>query len=157
MLEAYAAHADAFTSSVEERAPLPLAWWADRLQPGDEVSDEVLGAFDGDRLVGAAGLHVENRPKLRHKGILFGMVVVPEARGRGVGEGLVAAVLERARARGLRAVGLTVTEGNEAAQRLYARCGFVAFGTEPLAIAHEGRFLGKVHMTYDLGACDLGT
>jgi hypothetical protein len=31
MLEAYAAHPDAFTSSAVERAALPLAWWERRL------------------------------------------------------------------------------------------------------------------------------
>ena len=30
MLEAYEAHADAFTSSVAERAALPLDWWQSR-------------------------------------------------------------------------------------------------------------------------------
>ncbi len=31
MLEAYECHPDAFTSSVAERAQLPLSWWQKRL------------------------------------------------------------------------------------------------------------------------------
>ncbi|MGE5667380.1 MAG: GNAT family N-acetyltransferase, partial [Betaproteobacteria bacterium] len=34
MLEAYAAHPDAFTSTVGERAALPIAWWEARLAEG---------------------------------------------------------------------------------------------------------------------------
>ena len=37
-------------------------------------------------------------------------------------------------------------EGNDAAQKLYARCGFETFGIEPFAVKVDGRFLSKVHM-----------
>jgi RimJ/RimL family protein N-acetyltransferase len=65
----------------------------------------------------------------------------------------VRAALAAARARpGVRVVTLTVTEGNDAAVGLYARCGFRAFGTEPLAIATPAGFRSKVHMWLDLAA-----
>jgi GNAT superfamily N-acetyltransferase len=47
-------------------------------------------------------------------------------RGRGVGACILAEVLERARARGCRAVRLDTNERNEAASRLYLRAGFSA-------------------------------
>ena len=52
---------------------------------------------------------------------------------------------------GVRVVQLTVTDTNEAARRLYERCGFAAFGTEPLALRFGDGFAGKVHMWREVG------
>ena len=48
-------------------------------------------------------------------------------------------------------VQLTVTEGNAAAQALYASCGFISFGTEPLAVRLGDGYVAKVHLWCDLG------
>ena len=151
MLEAYERHPDAFTSSVAERAALPQSWWEARLAEGIEPRDLVLGTFDGDQLTGVAGLAFETREKARHKATLVGMYVPTRYRQAGIGRRLVDAVLDHARSRtGVRVVQLTVTDGNAAAQSLYERCGFVAFGIEPLAVAVGARFVSKVHMWCDL-------
>jgi len=152
MLEAYVRHPDAFTSSAEERAALPLAWWEARLDESPRAGQVVLGAFDGDRLAGAAGLEFESRAKARHKAHLFGMYVAPDARTGGHGRQLVQGLLDVAAAReGVKLVQLTVTEGNAAAQSLYERCGFAVFGVEPFAVALDGRYLSKCHMWRLLG------
>jgi len=52
------------------------------------------------------------------------LVVDPAARGRGVGELLVRACLERARAAGKRRMVLSTERGMHAAHRLYERLGF---------------------------------
>lgn len=52
------------------------------------------------------------------------LAVVPEARGRGVGEALAAACIERARSDGRAAVVIHSSPWMEAAHRLYARLGF---------------------------------
>ena len=153
MLEAYARHPAAFTSSAEERGALPLAWWESRLDVAPNASTVVLGAFDDDRLAGAAGLEFETRAKARHKATLFGMMVPESSRGRGIGQALVEAALALARARdGVLQVNLTVSDGNMQAQALYERCGFVVFGVEPLAIAVGATFVAKIHMWCDLRA-----
>ena len=153
MLEAYAAHPDAFTSSVAERAALPLSWWGGRLADGDSPAELVFGATDGSALLGVAGLAFEKREKARHKATLFGMYVPPAGRGQGVGQKLVEAVLAYARTcDGVRIVQLTVTHGNRPAEALYTRCGFVPFGLEPMAVAVGTAFVVKVHMWCDLGA-----
>lgn len=151
MLDAYARHPDAFTSSAAERAALPLAWWEARLAPGPDARECVIGAFvhDGtaEALAGVAGLSFEAREKVRHKATLFGMVVSPLHRGAGIGQALVEAALAEACARpDVHRVLLTVTEGNRAAEALYARCGFVAFGVEPQAVAVADGYVNKVHM-----------
>lgn len=52
------------------------------------------------------------------------VVVDPAARGRGIGEALVRAALERARREGAAQVDLTSRAEREAANRLYQRVGF---------------------------------
>lgn len=52
------------------------------------------------------------------------VVVDPAARGRGIGEALVRAALERARREGAGGVDLTSRPEREAANRLYQRVGF---------------------------------
>jgi ribosomal protein S18 acetylase RimI-like enzyme len=59
---------------------------------------------------------------------LISMWVAPEARGRGIGDALVAAVAAWARDRGLRRVFLDVGEQNRSARALYERAGFVSSG-----------------------------
>ncbi len=152
-LRAYAFAPDAFVATVDERAAKPESFWAARVNDAPDAAELVVGAFDGDTLVGSAGLEFAGRPKTRHKASLFGMFVAPEHQGRGLGQALVQAALAQARARpGVRVVTLTVTEGNARAEGLYARCGFVRFGVEPLAMRDlaTGAYFAKVHMQCDL-------
>jgi ribosomal protein S18 acetylase RimI-like enzyme len=151
MLAAYEHHPDAFTSSASERAALPMSWWESRLGEAPLASEVVFGAFEAHRMVGVAGVSFEAREKAKHKATLFGMYVPSEFRHRGVGRGLVLAVLDHARSRsGVMLVQLHVTQGNAAAQSLYERCGFVPFGLEPFAVAVGPTFISKVHMWCDL-------
>jgi RimJ/RimL family protein N-acetyltransferase len=59
---------------------------------------------------------------------LISMWVAPGARGKGVGEALIAAVVRWARAQSAARVSLDVWEFNERAIALYKRCGFVDDG-----------------------------
>jgi ribosomal protein S18 acetylase RimI-like enzyme len=59
---------------------------------------------------------------------LVSMWVRPSARGRGVGESLIEAAADWAKARDYDTLFLWVTESNAAARRLYERCGFTATG-----------------------------
>jgi L-amino acid N-acyltransferase YncA len=80
------------------------------------------------------------------------MYVPADRRGTGVGRRLVETTLDHARARGARVVQLTVTDGNDAARDLYERCGFVAFGVEPMAMALGPAWHAKVHMWRDVAS-----
>lgn len=152
MLEAYALHPDAFSSSVAERAALPLSWWQARLSEEPLAAQQVLGVFQDGGLAGVAGLTFESREKLRHKATLFGMYVPARCRQQGLGRRLVQAVLAQAAGRpGVRLVQLTVTQGNDAASALYARCGFVPYGVEPYAVAAGTAYVAKIHMWCNIG------
>ena len=99
-LRALADHPEAFTSSVEEEdSAAGDARLARRLAGSGE---RMLGAFEADALVGTIGLSVDPRAKVRHRGLVVGMYVVPEQCGRGVGRALVEAQIAQARADGAR-------------------------------------------------------
>jgi RimJ/RimL family protein N-acetyltransferase len=147
MLDAYAQHPEAFTSSASERAAQPLDWWVQRLAEDPSAPQRVHGALDVNELIGAAGWSIEPREKIRHKAVLFGMYVRPGHRGTGIGRRLVDAVLADLRTVSqIRQVVLTVTAGNRQAQSLYEACGFVPFGLEPRAIRVGDRYHDKVHL-----------
>jgi ribosomal protein S18 acetylase RimI-like enzyme len=105
---------DAFGSTLEREQGRPDADW-------DFWVRDSLIAFDGDTAVGMANLKLESDGAQ-----LFGMWVAPEARGKGVGEMLVNALIERA---GDRPITLCVAETAPAARRLYERLGFAPTGT----------------------------
>ena len=117
----------------------------------------VVGAFDEEQLlIGVAGFYREKHLKLRHKGVIWGMYVAPEARGRGVGRALLAAVIERARSlAGLEQIVLDVVTVNEAARRLYRAQGFEVYALERRAMKQAGVYYDVEHMMlrlYETGA-----
>jgi RimJ/RimL family protein N-acetyltransferase len=54
----------------------------------------ILGAFDGDQLVGIAGLRRDRGKKIHHTAILWGIYVIPHYRARGMAKSLVKAILD---------------------------------------------------------------
>jgi RimJ/RimL family protein N-acetyltransferase len=114
---------DAFASTYAREETLDETAWRARIARGGsflayvpEISaSEPVGLVGGyDTEPGTVGL--------------ISMWVRPQARGHGVGEALIAAVLDWAQARHLRSVHLWVTDNNKAARRLYERCGFKPTG-----------------------------
>jgi GNAT superfamily N-acetyltransferase len=146
MLQAYELAADAFTSTVEERAAEPDAFWIKRIGEPTGLG-AVFGAFNDTALVGTVALEFSAKPKTMHKALVIGMYVVPEARGTGASRGLLAAAIDCAKAReGMRQLTLTLTEGNDPALHLYQKAGFESFGVEPAAILTPEGYKAKVHM-----------
>jgi len=77
---------------------------------------------------------------------LVSMWVRPQARGHGIGQALVQAVVGWARARGASRVHLWVTENNGHARLLYERCGFRPTAErQPLPSDPEVTEIGMVH------------
>lgn len=98
------------------------------------------------QLVGSAILWHQPREKLRHKASINGVYVEPSARGTGLAQQLLEAVLAHARQGGLRQLYLGVTAGNAPAQRLYTKLGFVEYGREPAALCVDGVYYDEVLM-----------
>lgn len=112
----------------------------------------MLGAFIEDKMVGTARFVRETGRKVRHKGGVFGMYVVPEARGHGVGRALLEKILPLSgQLAGLEQLHLSVTEQNTAAKSLYLSCGFELYTTEPRALKIGSHYLNELHLLRYLG------
>jgi RimJ/RimL family protein N-acetyltransferase len=146
-LQALATEPAAFGASFEEEQHHTVDAVAKRMAGQPDAF--VLGAFEGDTLVGLVGFGREGMLKLRHKGFIWGMFVAPSHRGHGLGAALLQEALGRARANpGLRRVNLYVNAQNLQAIRLYERCGFVVYGREPQAMLINGVFHEELLMTW---------
>ena len=135
---------EAFGSTFERENTQPLAWFCDRLR-----DSQVFGAFRSTELLGVAGFRGRNGEKERHKGLLWGMYVRPNARKTGVGRQLVEAVIDYARDR-VEVIQLSVVSGNERARRLYGSLGFVEYGLEKKSLKQDGRYYDEILMALDL-------
>jgi RimJ/RimL family protein N-acetyltransferase len=137
---------EAFGSTFEAEFTKPLAWFFDRLS-----NSQVFGAFYGTQILGVAGFAIRDGHKEAHKGLLWGMYVRPEARGTGVAQRLVEAVIAFARLR-VEVIQLSVVVGNEPARRLYARLGFVEYGIERNSLKYDGKYYDEILMAKELTA-----
>jgi ribosomal protein S18 acetylase RimI-like enzyme len=133
-LEALRKNPEAFGSTFETESAQPPAWFEAVV-----VRADIFGAFLDDVLVGIAGYAAQEGSKQAHKAQLWGMYVRAAGRNLGLGERLVAAVLDHARGR-VEAVQLTVVSDNAAARRLYDAMGFVEYGYEKRALKQDGRY-----------------
>jgi RimJ/RimL family protein N-acetyltransferase len=103
-----------------------------------------LVADDAGRIVGWCDIRRETIPVYAHVGHL-GMGLLPEYRGRGVGERLIRASIDAARAAGLERIELTVFARNVRAAALYRKVGFAHEGTRVRGKKLDGEY-DDVHM-----------
>ncbi|QFU15657.1 GNAT family N-acetyltransferase [Microvirga thermotolerans] len=130
-LQALANAPEAFGASYEEEAGQTLDGIRARI--GGHSANRIFGAWSSGRLVGMAGFAARERLKSRHKGIMWGVYVRPDWRGRGLGEALVRQVIDHA---ALHVVVLEAAVGlhNESARRTYHKLGFRPYGIERKAL-----------------------
>ena len=147
---ALAHHEEAFTSDAVTEAARTVQSYRSRL--GDSVDGGfTLGAWRGDRLVGAITCERDPRSKVRHIGHIVGYMVASDQQAHGVGRALLSALVARASADDeLHQLTLSVTASNAAAVRLYASAGFTRYGILARALRVGGRFLDKHLMQLNL-------
>jgi RimJ/RimL family protein N-acetyltransferase len=130
-LEALELEPRAFTESIEEHRKLSVDEVARRLRFSVADGNFVLGAFVDNQLVGMAGFFQRQGPKVRHRGLIWGVYVQRESRKQGAGRLLLSEVLRLARTvPGLEQIHLAVAVDQAAARRLYAALGFEAYGLD---------------------------
>lgn len=134
-----------FSSSREDELARTPEEHAQRIAGGP--LHRAFGAFDGERLVGFAGLRREPLRQLWHKAVLWGVFVDAPQRGRGVARRLVNACIEQAETDpAVMQVHLCVNAENNAALRLYESLGFIAYGTEPRSMRVGELFYDEHHL-----------
>jgi ribosomal protein S18 acetylase RimI-like enzyme len=144
-LEALESEPEAFSSSEEEHHRLTMEEIRSRIHGED--ANFVMAAFDGDRMVGTAGLFREKGRKNRHKAFVWGVYLVAEMRGKGIGRRLLQAVLEHAAViDGIEQIKISVTTTQTAAIELYRSLGFESYGREPKALKIGERYIDEEHM-----------
>ncbi len=138
---------EAFGSSYQEEADRPREFFVARAAPPEP--SVTFGAFADTRLVGMAGLSVSNRLKERHKAYMWGVFVLADFRGRGVGRKLVQRVIDRA-AGNVRVLQCSVVTAQEATRRMYRAMGFLPYGLERNALCIDGVFYDEELLALDL-------
>lgn len=97
-------------------------------QSGSDV--EILAVVDG-KVAGSAGINrIRDRDKMRHRAE-FGISILKEYWGLGIGDALTAACIDCAKEAGFLQVELDVVSENANAIRLYRKHRFVEYGRNP--------------------------
>jgi ribosomal protein S18 acetylase RimI-like enzyme len=102
-------------------------------------------ALSAGEVVGWCDVTPMSRPSQAHRGV-FGVALLPQFRGLGIGTKLIRSALTAARAFGLHRVELTVREHNTGAIELYKKEGFEIEGVQRDAVLVDGVYENVVCM-----------
>jgi ribosomal protein S18 acetylase RimI-like enzyme len=120
--------------SVSFMHPLALeaadSFWRGSLASAERDERVILGAFDGERLVGTVTLLLDQPPNQPHRAEIAKMMTRLSHRGRGVASALMAAAERLAIERG-RTLLVLDTAVEDGASALYERLGFALTGVIP--------------------------
>jgi ribosomal protein S18 acetylase RimI-like enzyme len=132
---------DAFGSALSDHINRPLDHFRKRL-----TGSNVVGCFDGTRLMGIAAYNREQGGNTRHRAMITSVYVRPEARGQGRMAAILAELEAIGRRDGVLQLELHVALDNAAGIAAYERAGYERHGVSPRAILSGGRFIDEVLM-----------
>jgi ribosomal protein S18 acetylase RimI-like enzyme len=120
------------------------SFWQGSLASADRGERIILGAFDGERLIGTVTLLLDLPPNQPHRAEIAKMMTRISHRGRGVASALMAAAERIVMARG-RTLLVLDTAVEDGAAGLYERLGFALTGVIPdYALKPHGGLTGTM-------------
>lgn len=138
--EALLLHPTAFSADPDIESRLTLEIWRERLARGNWFGGKIDSV-----LLGMVWWSTEASRKTRHTGHLGSMYVRASARGTGMADALVDAILAHAKGR-VEQIVLAVEASNARAIKLYERHGFRVIGRIPRSILVDGSYYDELEM-----------
>ena len=130
-LEALKNYPASFGSSYEEESASPKLGFEANIEQ-QLNSKFIIGAFDGEKLIGICGFAQETRVKVKHRGLIIQMYIQPQYQGKKLGLQLLQTTIHEAfKLPDLEQIVLGVITTNESAKKIYEQAGFKEFGTHP--------------------------
>lgn len=147
-LESLKVSPEAFGTSYEDSVATPISEVVKKIK--NEQDEYILGAFtEDDRIIGIVGFRKGQGMKFKHKGMVWGVYVSPEYRGKGIGKSLMEEVINRGKEiEELKQINLSVITVNRSTVELYKKLGFESYGIEKNALEYLGEAYDEEHMTY---------
>jgi ribosomal protein S18 acetylase RimI-like enzyme len=106
---------------------------------------QFVAVSSGGDVVGWCDVVPLSRPTQAHRGV-FGVGLLPQYRGRGIGTLLTQTAVEAARRFDLHRIELTVRESNTSAINIYKKAGFEVEGIQRHALLVDGTYEDVVSM-----------
>jgi len=131
----------AFGKSYEEELQESEEEWRQKLATSVYVIAKEMGKPVG-MLCGVQ----QKGNRLQHVANIYGVYVVPEARGKQIATLLMEALMNELRARGVKKVCLYVTKPQKAAIALYTKLGFKQVGLHEKEMFVDGKYLDSIAM-----------
>jgi len=146
-------HPEAFGETAQAFEARSLGEISERIAAQEKSGGLILAALsESGTMLGCVGLAVQEAGKSRHRGALWGMYVIPEARGQRVGKALVEELIARAqKLEFMEQIHLAVVTSNKSAVRLYESIGFETYGTDPKVLKVEGKYFDEYLMVRQAG------
>lgn len=141
--EAFGSGAAAFSKTTVEQAASMIR--------GFNSDDFILGSFVGNQLIGVIGYLREKKHSVSHKATVWGFMVLPEFRNKGVGSQLLQSLIESASAqKGIEHIRAIITMTGSNAVELFQAKGFKQYGLELQGIRHEEKFYDQAYLALSI-------
>lgn len=103
-------------------------------------------AFCNNKLIGVSSIDMKDKTE-SHEGV-FGISLLKEYRGEGIGKIFMKLVLEEAKRHmsQLRIVTLGIFDSNSIAKSMYEKFGFKEYGRLPKGILYRGKYVDHIYM-----------